>query len=159
MRHRDHDPEPDRVLSHIFLSMRQAIADVWSSARSLQFRHSWLNLKIRYTGRLSEATFCFLRSQLFLSCLSTAISYFAPSSSKADLIHISRTMNNRPVEQALSILVPTHANDLPQELLSYAISLVAQSRSFSSSLKPEEEIARPYACAEIACRRCATCPE
>ncbi|KAJ5506836.1 Origin recognition complex subunit 6 [Penicillium expansum] len=62
-------------------------------------------------------------------------------------------MNNRPVEQALSTLVPTHANDLPQELLSYAMSLVAQSRSFSSSLKPEEEIARPYACAEIACRR------
>jgi origin recognition complex subunit 6 len=62
-------------------------------------------------------------------------------------------MNNRPVEQALGTLVPTHANDLPQELLSYAMSLVAQSRSFSSSLKPEEEIARPYACAEIACRR------
>ncbi|KAJ6129167.1 Origin recognition complex subunit 6 [Penicillium capsulatum] len=62
-------------------------------------------------------------------------------------------MNNRPVEQALGNLVPTHANDLPQELLSLALSLVAQSRSFSSSLKPEEEIARPYACAEIACRR------
>ncbi|KAJ5584906.1 Origin recognition complex subunit 6 [Penicillium hispanicum] len=62
-------------------------------------------------------------------------------------------MNNRPVEQALGILVPTHANDLPQELLSLALSLVAQSRSFSTSLKPEEEIARPYACAEIACRR------
>jgi origin recognition complex subunit 6 len=62
-------------------------------------------------------------------------------------------MNNRPVEQALGTLVPTHANDLPQELLSYAMSLVAQSRSFSSGLKPEEEIARPYACAEIACRR------
>ncbi|KOS41943.1 hypothetical protein ACN38_g7164 [Penicillium nordicum] len=62
-------------------------------------------------------------------------------------------MNNRPVEQALSTLVPTHANDLPQELLSYAMSLVAQSRSFSSSLKPEEEIARPYACSEIACKR------
>lgn len=63
------------------------------------------------------------------------------------------TMNNRPVEQALGTLVPTHANDLPQELLSLALNLVAQSRSFSSSLKPEEEIARPYACAEIACRR------
>ncbi|KAJ5690750.1 hypothetical protein N7462_005142 [Penicillium macrosclerotiorum] len=62
-------------------------------------------------------------------------------------------MNNRPVEQALGILVPTHANDLPQELLSLALSLVAQSRSFSASLKPEEEIARPYACAEIACKR------
>lgn len=62
-------------------------------------------------------------------------------------------MNNRPVEQALGNLLPTHANDLPQELLSLAMSLVAQSRSFSSSLKPEEEVARPYACAEIACRR------
>ncbi|GKZ24071.1 hypothetical protein AbraIFM66951_008884 [Aspergillus brasiliensis] len=62
-------------------------------------------------------------------------------------------MNNRPVEQALATLLPTHTQDLPQELLSLAISLVAQSRSFSSSLKPEEEIARPYACAEIACKR------
>lgn len=60
---------------------------------------------------------------------------------------------NRPVEQTLGILVPTHANDLPQELVSLASSLVAQSRSFSSSLKPEEEIARIHACAEIACRR------
>lgn len=62
-------------------------------------------------------------------------------------------MNNRPVEQALGNLVPTHASDLPQDLVSLATSLVAHSRSFSSSLKPEEEIARPYACAEIACRR------
>lgn len=62
-------------------------------------------------------------------------------------------MNNRPVEQALGILLPTHADDLPQELRSLALSLVAQSRSFSTSLRPEEEIARPYACAEIACRR------
>ncbi|KAJ5488579.1 hypothetical protein N7539_003469 [Penicillium diatomitis] len=62
-------------------------------------------------------------------------------------------MNSRPVEQALATLVPTHAGDLPQELLSLATNLVAQSRSLSASLKPEEEIARPYACAEIACRR------
>lgn len=62
-------------------------------------------------------------------------------------------MNNRPVEQSLNTLLPTHANDLPPELVSLASSLVAQSRSFSASLKPEEEIARPYACAEIACRR------
>jgi origin recognition complex subunit 6 len=63
-------------------------------------------------------------------------------------------MNNRPVEQALGTLVPTHASDLPQELLGLALNLVAQSRAFSASLKPEEEIARPYACAEIACKRC-----
>ncbi|PWY68448.1 hypothetical protein BO70DRAFT_323314 [Aspergillus heteromorphus CBS 117.55] len=62
-------------------------------------------------------------------------------------------MNNRPVEQALATLLPTHALDLPPELVSLAMSLVAQSRSFSSSLKPEEEIARPHACAEIACKR------
>ncbi|PYH96599.1 hypothetical protein BO71DRAFT_348685 [Aspergillus ellipticus CBS 707.79] len=62
-------------------------------------------------------------------------------------------MNNRPVEQALATLLPTHAQDLPPELVSLAMSLVAQSRSFSSSLKPEEEIARPHACAEIACKR------
>jgi origin recognition complex subunit 6 len=62
-------------------------------------------------------------------------------------------MNHRPVEQALSTLLPTHANELPPELLSLAQSLVAQSRSYSTTLKPEEEIARPYACAEIACKR------
>lgn len=62
-------------------------------------------------------------------------------------------MNNRPVEQALATLLPSYANELPLELLSLAQSLVAQSRSYSASLKPEEEIARPYACAEIACKR------
>lgn len=62
-------------------------------------------------------------------------------------------MNNRPVEQALATLLPTHAQDMPQELRSLALSLVAQSRSSSSSLKPDEEIARPFACAELACKR------
>ncbi|KAH8696329.1 origin recognition complex, subunit 6 [Talaromyces proteolyticus] len=62
-------------------------------------------------------------------------------------------MNNRPVEQALATLLPTHANELPPELVTLAQSLIAQSRSYASSLKPEEEIARPFACAEIACRR------
>ncbi|KAL4863981.1 hypothetical protein BDV12DRAFT_176815 [Aspergillus spectabilis] len=64
-------------------------------------------------------------------------------------------MNNRPVEQALATLLPTHANDIPQELRSLALSFVAQSRSFSASLKPDEEIARPFACAELACRKLA----
>lgn len=84
------------------------------------------------------------------------------STSRSTLLHCSgedrkgietAKMNNRPVEQALSTLLPTHANDLPPELVSLALSLVAQSRSFSTSLKPEEEIARPHACAEIACKR------
>ncbi|KAL4943771.1 hypothetical protein BDV06DRAFT_129512 [Aspergillus oleicola] len=64
-------------------------------------------------------------------------------------------MNNRPVEQALATLLPTHANDIPPELRSLALSFVAQSRSSASSLKPDEEIARPFACAELACKRLA----
>jgi hypothetical protein len=88
--------------------------------------------------------------------LSLSIHHCTSFPFKLGLSAHTRTMNNRPVEQALGNLVPTHANDLPQELLSLALNLVAQSRSFSSSLKPEEEIARPYACAEIACRRYAT---
>ncbi|KAL6235810.1 hypothetical protein BDW75DRAFT_128102 [Aspergillus navahoensis] len=64
-------------------------------------------------------------------------------------------MNNRPVDQALATLLPTHAQDIPQELRSLALSFVAQSRSSSSSLKPDEEIARPFACAELACKRLA----
>ncbi|EED13145.1 conserved hypothetical protein [Talaromyces stipitatus ATCC 10500] len=63
--------------------------------------------------------------------------------------------NKRPVERALATLLPTHENEMPSELLRLAQSLFAQSRSYSSSLKPEEEIARPHACAEIACRRLA----
>jgi hypothetical protein len=55
-------------------------------------------------------------------------------------------MNNRPVDQALATLLPTHANDIPPELRNLALSFVAQSRSFSTSLKPDEEIARPFAC-------------
>lgn len=62
-------------------------------------------------------------------------------------------MNNRPVEQALATLLPTHADDMPHELVSLARALLAQSRSYAASLKPEEEIARPWACAEIACKR------
>ncbi|KAK2736458.1 hypothetical protein FQN55_001634 [Onygenales sp. PD_40] len=62
-------------------------------------------------------------------------------------------MSNKSLEQALANLLPTHAEALPPELIQHAASLLAQSRSYGSSLKPDEEIARPYACAEIACRR------
>ncbi|KAL3433509.1 origin recognition complex, subunit 6 [Aspergillus tetrazonus] len=64
-------------------------------------------------------------------------------------------MNNRPVDQALATLLPTHAQDIPRELRSLALSFLAQSRSSSSSLKPDEEVARPFACAELACKRLA----
>ncbi|EEH48924.2 uncharacterized protein PADG_05003 [Paracoccidioides brasiliensis Pb18] len=62
-------------------------------------------------------------------------------------------MSNKSLQQALANLLPTHAEALPPELVNHASNLLAQSRSYGSSLRPEEEIARPYVCAEIACKR------
>ncbi|KAK4451825.1 origin recognition complex, subunit 6 [Podospora aff. communis PSN243] len=60
---------------------------------------------------------------------------------------------NRPTEQALLSLLPTHNSALPKPLIDLASSLLAQSRHRATILKAEEEIARPYACAHIACDR------
>lgn len=60
---------------------------------------------------------------------------------------------NRTVEQDLARLLPTLSGPLPPELVQLAVSLLAQSKSRASSLKPEEEIARGYACAQIACEK------
>ncbi|KAK1761286.1 origin recognition complex, subunit 6 [Echria macrotheca] len=60
---------------------------------------------------------------------------------------------NRSLEQALLSLLPTHNSTLPQPLTELASSLLAQSRHRASTLKAEEEIARLYACANIACDR------
>ncbi|KAB5582412.1 origin recognition complex, subunit 6 [Coniochaeta sp. 2T2.1] len=60
---------------------------------------------------------------------------------------------NRSIEQALISLIPTHNTDLPQPLLDLATSLLAQSQHKASTLKQDEEIARPYACAHLACDR------
>ncbi|KAI9751278.1 MAG: hypothetical protein M4579_006131 [Chaenotheca gracillima] len=60
---------------------------------------------------------------------------------------------NRSIEQTLASLIPTFNGPIPPELLELATSLLAQSRSRASNLKSEEEIARPYACAQIACER------
>lgn len=65
---------------------------------------------------------------------------------------------SKPIEQALTGLVPTLNGPIPSELLNVAISLLAQSRSKASSLKPDEEIARTYACAHLACERCVVIP-
>jgi origin recognition complex subunit 6 len=56
------------------------------------------------------------------------------------------------VETSLSSLLPTLNGNLPPELVHLATSLLAQSRT-RLNLKPNEEIARPYACAEVACKR------
>ena len=60
----------------------------------------------------------------------------------------------RSMAQALIGLIPTLTGPLPPELLDLAVSLLAQSRSKASSLKADEEIARSYACANLACERC-----
>lgn len=65
---------------------------------------------------------------------------------------------DRSVAQALSSLLPALGGSLPPELVELAVSLLAQSRSKASSLKADEEIARSYACANIACERCQRTP-
>ncbi|KAM0803005.1 origin recognition complex, subunit 6 [Usnea florida] len=55
--------------------------------------------------------------------------------------------------QALMGLIPTLTSPLPPELVELAVSLLAQSRSKASNLKADEEIARSYACANLACER------
>ncbi|KAK7905547.1 hypothetical protein LTR67_000270 [Exophiala xenobiotica] len=62
------------------------------------------------------------------------------------------------IQQFLTVLLPTYSQKLPSQLTHLAESLLAQSRQRASNLKPEEEIARAYACCEIACKQLrATC--
>ncbi|KAL2146071.1 hypothetical protein VTI28DRAFT_5164 [Corynascus sepedonium] len=60
---------------------------------------------------------------------------------------------NRSIEQTLLSLLPTHNSTLPEPLTVLAGSLLAQSRHRASTLKAEEEVARLYACAHLACDR------
>ncbi|KAF2747217.1 hypothetical protein M011DRAFT_402771 [Sporormia fimetaria CBS 119925] len=62
-------------------------------------------------------------------------------------------MSRATVEQALTGLLPTLNGPLPVELVELAMSLLSRSRSVAHSLKPDEEIARPYACSHLACER------
>ncbi|KAF2189845.1 hypothetical protein K469DRAFT_701115 [Zopfia rhizophila CBS 207.26] len=62
-------------------------------------------------------------------------------------------MSRATIEQALTGLIPTLNGPLPPELVDLAVSLLARSGSVASSLKQDEEIARPYACAQLACER------
>ncbi|KAL8913899.1 MAG: hypothetical protein Q9171_001392 [Xanthocarpia ochracea] len=60
---------------------------------------------------------------------------------------------DKAIAQALNSLIPEWNNALPEELIELAASLLAQSRNRASSLRAEEEIARTYACAHLACER------
>ncbi|KAF1944532.1 hypothetical protein EJ02DRAFT_94863 [Clathrospora elynae] len=62
-------------------------------------------------------------------------------------------MSKANVEQALTGLIPTLNGPLPPDLVQLALSLLTRSQSVASSLKSDEEIARPYACAQLACER------
>ncbi|KAF1915291.1 origin recognition complex, subunit 6 [Ampelomyces quisqualis] len=62
-------------------------------------------------------------------------------------------MSRASVEQALTGLIPALNGPLPPELIDLALSLLARSRSVAHSLKADEEIGRPYACAQLACER------
>ncbi|PHH77126.1 hypothetical protein CDD82_3656 [Ophiocordyceps australis] len=59
----------------------------------------------------------------------------------------------RQIELALLSLMPSWGSDLPSALVDLAESLMAQSQHRASTLKADEEIARHYACANIACDR------
>ncbi|OTB13452.1 hypothetical protein K445DRAFT_47957, partial [Daldinia sp. EC12] len=60
---------------------------------------------------------------------------------------------SRTLEPTLLSLLPTYSQDLPQPLLELASSLLTQSRHSAGALRAEEEVARTYACAHIACER------
>lgn len=60
---------------------------------------------------------------------------------------------SRTLEPILYSLLPSYSTTLPQPLLELASSLLAQSRNSAGTLKPDEEVARSYACAHIACER------
>lgn len=60
---------------------------------------------------------------------------------------------SRPIDQALSNLIPRYSGQLPHELVELANGLFAQSRLKAGNLKAEEEVGRAYACANIACER------
>ncbi|USP74439.1 uncharacterized protein yc1106_01713 [Curvularia clavata] len=62
-------------------------------------------------------------------------------------------MSRASIEQALTGLVPTLSGPLPPELIELALSLLTRSQTVASSMKADEEIARPYACAQLACER------
>ncbi|KAI1199319.1 origin recognition complex, subunit 6 [Nemania serpens] len=60
---------------------------------------------------------------------------------------------SRTLEPTLYSLLPSYSTPLPQPLLELASSLLAQSRHSAGALKADEEVARSYACAHIACER------
>lgn len=66
---------------------------------------------------------------------------------------LSFPMASAAISSDLQSLLPTLVGPIPSELVNLATSLLAQSRSRISNLKPTEEVARNYVCAHLACER------
>jgi origin recognition complex subunit 6 len=64
---------------------------------------------------------------------------------------------NRTIELNLESIIPRHSGALPRELKELTASLLAQSRT-KCNLGAEEEAARTYLCANLACERYAFGP-
>ena len=60
--------------------------------------------------------------------------------------------SSNPIHQALLSILPP-STTIPPRLVSATNTLVSLSRQRASNLKPDEEIARPHVCAEIACKK------
>ncbi|KAL9597653.1 MAG: hypothetical protein Q9219_004980 [cf. Caloplaca sp. 3 TL-2023] len=58
---------------------------------------------------------------------------------------------DKAIIQALGSLIPEFNGPFPQDLLELAVSLLALSRNKAGNLRADEEIARSYACAHLAC--------
>ena len=105
------------------------------------------HVQTRITGHVSYA------------CVHARLRLSSPSTVRNDGIAIVNNNNNynsamnKSLEPDLISLLPSLAGPIPTELVNLATSLLAQSRSRISNLKPQEEVARSYVCAHIACNR------
>jgi hypothetical protein len=104
----------------------------WVGQSRNEWRHGWT------TAAIQPSTF--------------ELPYRYTSSISKEDAGISGNMS-KPIIQALTSLIPRHPGALPPELIELASSLLAQSRNKCSNLKPDEEIGRAYACANLACER------
>jgi len=66
---------------------------------------------------------------------------------------------NKAAERDIISLIPSITLPLPRELLALTNSLFSQSKSKASRLKQDEEVARGYVCANIACERYLLCSD
>lgn len=128
--------------SPVFLYMQLNLLAVWDQYHVLSCLSRWQS---RLKTPLSQqgATGLNRRAKLIKSHL---LLYNNPDSK-------SPVNMSRPIEQALLSLLPTQNANLPPSLVELASSLLAQSRNKASTLKAEEEVARTYACAHLACDR------